>query len=321
MNETGTYGSPTSNLSVRNQQGPYGSPSQPFSATNASTNTPPIIYKFELAIANLTANTILSPDISLAGIDAVCNLVATEPAVSQSLPLPPPQVDASKGTDSELIYLTWASVSDATSYNVYFSENADSAKILIDSSTGTSMTITGAVPGVVYYFWVFSTNAAGESVTGTSDTGYAGDLAASFLINTGLNDAWYDPATSGQGLLITVFPNSDLVFAAWFTFDAQTTDAGIATVIGGPGQRWFTAQGAISGNSTTMDVYSSEGGEFDTTEPQPNTRVVGTMTITWHDCENATLTYDIYDSSRTGSIEWVRIANDSVAVCEALSEP
>ena len=35
-----------------------------------------------------------------------------------------------------------------------------------------------------------------------------------FLINAGLNDAWYNPATDGQGFFITVFPDIGYVLLA-----------------------------------------------------------------------------------------------------------
>ena len=42
-----------------------------------------------------------------------------------------------------------------------------------------------------------------------------------FLINAGLNDAWYFPDTDGQGFFITVFPDLGAVSLAWFTYDTE----------------------------------------------------------------------------------------------------
>jgi len=47
------------------------------------------------------------------------------------------------------------------------------------------------------------------------------EVEATFEINPGLNDAWYNPATNGQGFLITVFPELKQLFLAWFTFDIE----------------------------------------------------------------------------------------------------
>jgi hypothetical protein len=84
-NPNGTYGNPSNPSSVRNTSGPYGSSSGPYSASNASTNTPPLFGKFEMATGYLSTNTSLSGALSLASIDASCgtnNFVATQPAAS-----------------------------------------------------------------------------------------------------------------------------------------------------------------------------------------------------------------------------------------------
>jgi hypothetical protein len=42
-----------------------------------------------------------------------------------------------------------------------------------------------------------------------------------FHINAGLNDAWFEPATTGQGFFHVVFPDIELVFLSWFTYDTE----------------------------------------------------------------------------------------------------
>ena len=37
---------------------------------------------------------------------------------------------------------------------------------------------------------------------------------AAFVINNGLNDAWFDAATAGQGFFIIVFPDREEIFLA-----------------------------------------------------------------------------------------------------------
>jgi len=64
-----------------------------------------------------------------------------------------------------------------------------------------------------------------------------------FQINAGLNDAWYDPETAGQGFLITVFPDIGQMFLAWFTYDVERPGEGVTAQLGEPGHRWLTAQG------------------------------------------------------------------------------
>ena len=45
-------------------------------------------------------------------------------------------------------------------------------------------------------------------------------------MNTGLNDAWYDPETDGQGFFITVYPELGTVVVAWFTNDTALPSDG-----------------------------------------------------------------------------------------------
>ena len=65
--------------------------------------------------------------------------------------------------------------------------------------------------------------------------------------------------------------------------------------LGEPYHRWLTAIGDWSGNLATLDVVNSFGGVFDdqteVTNSDPGT--YGTMTIEFHDCRSATLTYDL----------------------------
>ena len=138
-----------------------------------------------------------------------------------------------------------------------------------------------------------------------------------FGINAGMNDAWYSPATNGQGFLITVFEDTGLVFLAWFTYDVERPPADVTAILGDPGHRWVTAQGPFEGDTATLDVTVTSGGVFDSPEPEVEQVQDGTMTITWHNCNSATLTYDI-PSAGQGDIELQRIVTDNVALCEAL---
>jgi len=138
-----------------------------------------------------------------------------------------------------------------------------------------------------------------------------------FGINAGMNDAWYNPATNGQGFLITVFEDTGLVFLAWFTYDVERPPADYVAILGEPGHRWVTAQGPYSGDTATLNVTVTSGGVFDSPEPPVENVQDGTMTIIWHNCNSATLTYDI-PSAGQGEIPLQRIVTDNVALCEAL---
>jgi hypothetical protein len=142
-----------------------------------------------------------------------------------------------------------------------------------------------------------------------------------FLINPGLNDAWYNPATDGQGVLISVLPDSGMVFLAWFTYDTELPPGDATAHIGDPGHRWLTAQGMYADNQAVMDVTITRGGKFDSpadlgrTDPPGSD---GTLTLTFDDCYSGTIEYDIRSIARQGTIPIQRIANDNVVLCEAL---
>jgi len=139
----------------------------------------------------------------------------------------------------------------------------------------------------------------------------------SFVINAGMNDAWYNPATAGQGFLVSVFEETGLVFLAWFTYDVERPPEDVTAILGDPGHRWVTAQGPFEGDTATLNVTITSGGVFDSPEPAVENEAGGTMTIKWNDCTSATLTYDIPTAGQ-GEIPLQRIVPDNVALCESL---
>jgi glucose/arabinose dehydrogenase len=146
-------------------------------------------------------------------------------------------------------------------------------------------------------------------------------VAEGFGINPGLNDAWYNPQTNGQGFLVTVFPEARVLFLAWFTYDVERPAAEVTAVLGDPGHRWLTAQGTYEGASASLDIQVSSGGIFDSPLPAVGPPVKdGSMLITWRDCEAALVSYDIPSLGIAGDIPIERIVADNVALCEALQQ-
>jgi len=149
------------------------------------------------------------------------------------------------------------------------------------------------------------------------------DTCPKFKINTGLNDAWYNPATDGQGFFITVFPDLGAVSLAWFTYDTTPQEEGAQANLGDPGHRWITALGPISENRAIMNIDITSGGLFDTasevghTEPEG---ADGTITLTFESCNSAVVEYDITSIGRRGSVPIQRVATDNVTLCETLAE-
>jgi plastocyanin len=142
-----------------------------------------------------------------------------------------------------------------------------------------------------------------------------------FLINAGLNDAWYNPLTPGQGFFVTVFPDLKQMFLAWFTFDVERPLPEVTAMLGEPGHRWLTAFGSYSGDTAALDVELTQGGVFDSGQPAVSQGPDGTIVVSFSDCETGEITYDIPSVNATGVIPIQRIALDNVAACEALASP
>ena len=123
----------------------------------------------------------------------------------------------------------------------------------------------------------------------------------------GLTGSWFEQATSGQGIEIEVFPNliapgTSLIQGAWFTFDG-------APAGGADRERWFTfnGNGQSGGASVAVTIFRNVGGNFDAL-PITQPTVVGTGTLAFADCSNATLAYTFSDGSgRTGSLALTRL--------------
>lgn len=145
----------------------------------------------------------------------------------------------------------------------------------------------------------------------------------SFSINAGHSDAWFNPLTNGQGFFITVYPELELLYLAWFTFDTERPPDDLTANLGEPGHRWVTALGPFKGNRAELTVYLTEGGEFDSPEPPANTDSagIGSMIIEFPDCMEGLVTYSLTNPVISGEIPIQRVALDNVPLCEALSQP
>jgi len=136
------------------------------------------------------------------------------------------------------------------------------------------------------------------------------------LPNHALSGAWFNPATSGQGILLEIYEHSEFVFLAWFTYDTSQPDAGIVYQVGHPGHRWLTAQGNydVGSGAFTIPVFLITGGIFD--DPTAVTPAEeGTITVEFQDCINATMTYSLIAADVSGSFPLKRILNDNFSYC------
>jgi cyclophilin family peptidyl-prolyl cis-trans isomerase len=145
--------------------------------------------------------------------------------------------------------------------------------------------------------------------------------AQGFVMNAGLNDAWYNPATSGQGFFITVFPDLNLVNLAWFTYDTDLPAEDDTANLGSPGHRWLTAIGPIEGDTAVLNINIASGGLFDSATEVQNTEPPGsdgTIILSFEDCNSGLVEYDIPSIDRQGSVPIERVAGDNIDLCEAL---
>ncbi len=141
-----------------------------------------------------------------------------------------------------------------------------------------------------------------------------------FGINLGMAGSWFNPATNGQGLVFDVVDTSTtkLLAAAWFTFDINPPGAGDNDGFGSTQQRWFSANGNFSGETAMLQIFSPSGGVFNDSGFMVNRGdPVGTMTVTFSDCENGEIVFD-FDSPEVSddTVEIRRIA--SSALCQAI---
>ncbi len=140
-----------------------------------------------------------------------------------------------------------------------------------------------------------------------------------FAINAGLNDAWFNPITNGQGFFITVYPDKERIFLSWFTFDTEQPMEGAMANLGDPNHRWLTASGSFAGNEAVLTVYITSGGLFDTPPDVPLTNVVdGTIILTFKNCNEGTVSYDILSIDSQGDVPIRRIAGDNIPLCNVL---
>ena len=124
-------------------------------------------------------------------------------------------------------------------------------------------------------------------------------------INPGLNGAWFEPETAGQGFFIDVIASQNQLFAGWFAYE---TDQGIVLGEGENAHRWAVLQGPYENGVATLDVFLAEGGLFD--DPSPvTTTTSGTATLTFSSCTTATFEYAL-DSGLNGDIQLIRLTPD-----------
>ncbi len=115
--------------------------------------------------------------------------------------------------------------------------------------------------------------------------------------------AWYQPASSGQGMLFDVRPASadgsdpGLLLGGWFTYD-PTAAADDPTT-----QHWFLLQGDLAqarDGSVDVPIYRITGGRFDQNATR-NAHAVGHARMQFNACDRGHLSYQFDDSGLAGA--------------------
>ncbi|MFC1777120.1 DUF3179 domain-containing protein [Pseudomonadota bacterium] len=140
-----------------------------------------------------------------------------------------------------------------------------------------------------------------------------------FKINAGLNDAWVNPDAPFQGMFVTVLPDQNLIFAAWFTFDLEPPPEDTNAVIGAADHRWITALGSYDGHSAVLNAELTTGGRFNSSDPIAiQDTSYGTIALNFSDCNMASVDFDFPGVEESGSFTMQRIVTDNVSLCEEL---
>jgi plastocyanin len=171
-------------------------------------------------------------------------------------------------------------------------------------SKNWSDTLTFNRPGVITYSCDPHPDFGHGSITVNA-------LMSSFAIVPGISGNWFDPTSgqAGHGVQFEILPDNGIL-AIWFVF---TPD--------GSGQTWLYSQGAYdpTSNTVTMPAYLSLGAKFPPAFTQAGDHVTqwGTLTFTFTDCSNGTLSWTSttpgYPAS--GSFPLARATNIAEMTC------
>jgi hypothetical protein len=133
----------------------------------------------------------------------------------------------------------------------------------------------------------------------------------------GLSGTWYDPNTSGQGIVAEVNPVAAQVFVGWYTYALDQGNGGAGQ------QRWLSVQGAYDVGSTQMDltIYESTNGTFDSDDTVVTTNPVGLATLTFLTCTTATLDYAFTDGEFAGHVDSIDLVRLGPALASCPLDP
>ncbi|MCF6300179.1 MAG: S8/S53 family peptidase [Proteobacteria bacterium] len=207
---------------------------------------------------------------------------------------------------------------DKADLSIYLSDNGrfDNPQSVSTVAVGDmQIRFTSCTEGIASYSFA-ETNISGTfPITRISPDTFCTDTESTLAKSTtkssknlqsqgGLSGAWYNPDTSGQGLLFDVMEARDEVFVAWFSYSLAGDSS--AVDFGSGDHRWFTAQGSWSDSGSNMTVYLSEGGIFDQSSIVTN-KAVGTLQVIFDTCTSGSVNYQFDDLDLSGNFPITRI--------------
>lgn len=126
------------------------------------------------------------------------------------------------------------------SFNWVNRNSSEFVLVTLNPSTGVATLVGDTAPEMIH------------------DLTFTDAIGAAFVINAAISDAWFFPATSGQGFFIIVWEDSKLVFLSWFTYETERPPEDVTAFLGESGHRWVTALGPYEGDTAVLDVFLSK---------------------------------------------------------------
>ena len=173
------------------------------------------------------------------------------------------------------------------------------------SSIGSTLTLTVDSTATAGTSTVKVTGTSGSLTHSVSVSLTVTAVAPTFSITPGISGLWYNAAESGQGFDVQVIGGNNII-AVWYVFDANGNNF------------WLTAQGTYTGNTATLDVTQTSGGDFPPNFDQ--TKIThtpwGTFNLTFTDCNTGTAEWTPTVSGFTaGSLSITRLTGIGSLAC------
>ena len=205
-----------------------------------------------------------------------------------------PIVEATDGTSTAQVELSWGDVSGETGYVIRRNtvDTYASATALYTNGAGvTTYNDTSADPGQLYYYWVTATNAGGSTAS-DSNSGYRrlsppGSVAATDGSSTANVTVTWDAATGATGY--HVFRDTDADPAGATGLGAQSSGFTDAPTPGQLYYYWVTASNSTSSSTSDWSAANSGYRKLATvTDVAATENLSDKITVTWTDIAGET---------------------------------